>query len=395
MPNVAVLIDAENVLPGFAGQVFRHAEEIGTLTAKEIYGTAAALTSWVEPVLRYAIHPNLTIKASKGKNSSDIALVIGAMDLLVSRQADTVIIASSDSDFSALSVRLRAAGLDVVGMGTEKANPLWRTACTTFVTLEAPTAAKPATQKQQPAAQKPQPAKQPETPPQPAAVPPAQAQPAAKPATTKVAPTHSERIPIIRARITELLRSNSGKMLVSTIFHSLNRLPEYRVDQQGSKRKPLNYLTWLFGDTFYFADSPNGMLISLTPITPAAKEDVKEASGEPGTETSDTAPETTPEPNTDEPAADTANVEEPGTDQAVPAAKDVPEPEASAQELALEDRPLTALSLPSRTINALKNAGLKTVGEVGRLTESELLDIKNIGPAASRQIMQAVQKLLS
>ena len=138
MPNLAVLIDAENVLPIHADQIFTHASTLGTIKVKEIYGAAAALTSWVEPVLKYALHANLTIKASKGKNTSDIALVIGAMDLLVAGNIDTVVIVSSDSDFSALSVRLRSADIEVVGMGTEKANPLWRTACSSFVVLQAP-----------------------------------------------------------------------------------------------------------------------------------------------------------------------------------------------------------------------------------------------------------------
>ena len=153
--NIAILIDAENVLPSHADMIFSHAQSLGTITHKEIFGAASALTSWVTPVLKYAIHPNLTIKASKGKNSSDIALVIGAMDLLVSGGIDTVIIASSDSDFSSLSVRLRNAGVEVVGMGTDKANALWRTACSSFVVLQNQ---KPA----QPVKQQPQQAKQPQ-----------------------------------------------------------------------------------------------------------------------------------------------------------------------------------------------------------------------------------------
>ncbi|MBR1822358.1 MAG: NYN domain-containing protein, partial [Clostridia bacterium] len=134
--NLAILIDAENVLPAHADLIFDHAASLGNIARKEIFGAAQALGAWVSPVLKYAIHPNLTIKASKGKNSSDIALVIGAMDLLVSGGIDCVIIASSDSDFSALSVRLRNAGIEVIGMGMEKSNELWRTACSTFVVLQ-------------------------------------------------------------------------------------------------------------------------------------------------------------------------------------------------------------------------------------------------------------------
>ena len=139
MPNIAVLIDAENVLPAFADQIFTHASSLGTVAYKEIYGAAAALNAWVEPVLKYAMHPNLTIRPSKYKNTSDIALVIGAMDLLnhpAGAGPDVMVIASSDSDFSALSVRLRTGGVEVVGMGTDKSNELWRAACSSFVLLQ-------------------------------------------------------------------------------------------------------------------------------------------------------------------------------------------------------------------------------------------------------------------
>ena len=100
MPNVAVLIDAENVLPIYAHQIFESAAARGTVCSKEIYGAAPALTTWVEPVFEYAIHANLTIKASKWKNSSDIALVIGAMDLLIAGKADTVEVRVYETDES-------------------------------------------------------------------------------------------------------------------------------------------------------------------------------------------------------------------------------------------------------------------------------------------------------
>ena len=218
MPNLAVLIDAENVLPIHADQIFTHASSLGTIHVKEIYGAAAALTSWVEPVLKYALHANLTIKASKGKNTSDIALVIGAMDLLVAGNIDTVVIVSSDSDFSALSVRLRSAGIEVVGMGTEKANPLWRTACSSFVVLQAPSF-RPAPV-QQPARS--QPAAK--AAPKPAA--PKQEQPANPPKKKNdakpVAPTHAGRMSIITAFIREQLEANDGRMAVSALLPALD-----------------------------------------------------------------------------------------------------------------------------------------------------------------------------
>ena len=279
--NIAILIDAENVLPSHADLIFAHAQQLGDITHKEIYGAASALTSWVAPVLKYAIHPNLTIKAAKGKNSSDIALVIGAMDLLVAGGVDCVIIASSDSDFSSLSVRLRNAGIEVVGMGTEKANALWRTACSSFVVLQAAKpaqAAKAEPQKQQSNAQAEQPQKQ-------------QQNNAQKKDAHATAPTHQERVAVIGQLIQKQLEAHGGRMQTSTLFPSLNRLNDYRVDKQGSGKKPLNYLTSTYAGAFRFEDAPDGInWVSLpgveAPATaaqeaPAAPAEVEQPEPEP------------------------------------------------------------------------------------------------------------------
>ena len=162
--DIAILIDAENVEPVYADQIFSYASSIGTVKVKEIYGAGIALNEWASPILQYAIHMNMTLRPNRYKNSSDIALVIGAMDLLAERTAasltaagplpegqrsgqflrepradrviDAIIIASSDSDFSSLAIRLRTAGIEVVGMGNpEKINPTWPIACSSFVPL--------------------------------------------------------------------------------------------------------------------------------------------------------------------------------------------------------------------------------------------------------------------
>ena len=257
--NIAILIDAENVLPAHADLIFGHAQKLGAVVCKEIFGAASALSTWVAPVLKYAIHPNLTIKAAKVKNSSDIALVIGAMDLLVTGGIDCAIIASSDSDFSALSVRLRNAGIEVVGMGTEKSNELWRTACSSFVVL----------QNQKPAQAARQESARQETA--------AQAEPkqngnqrqAAKKPARQVTSTHEERVAVIGKLISKRLESHGGRMQTSVLFPSLNQLPEYRVDRQGSGKKPLNYLTSTYGDTFHFEDAADGQnWVSLPGVDP-------------------------------------------------------------------------------------------------------------------------------
>ena len=288
--NIAILIDAENVLPNHADLIFNHAQSLGTIVYKEIFGVAAALTTWVGPVLKYAIHPNLTIKASKGKNSSDISLVIGAMDLLVTGGIDCAIIASSDSDFSSLSVRLRNAGIEVIGMGTDKANALWRTACSSFVVLQNQ---KPAPQ---PAAQKPaQPAQSAEAPKQSAQQ--------KKNGRAAAAPTHQERVAVIGQLIQKQLESHGGRLQTSTLFPLLNKLPEYQVDRQGSGKKPLNYLTSMYGDRFRFEDTPDGnnwiSLPGVEPEKPAETSDdapaVEAAEETPVVEAQEEAPAVEPE----------------------------------------------------------------------------------------------------
>ena len=359
MPNLAVLIDAENVLPIHADQIFTHASTLGTIKVKEIYGAAAALTSWVEPVLKYALHANLTIKASKGKNTSDIALVIGAMDLLVAGSIDTVVIVSSDSDFSALSVRLRSAGIEVVGMGTEKANPLWRTACSSFVVLQAPSF-RPAPAQQpvrsQPAAK---------TAPKPAA--PKQEQPANPPKkkndTKPVAPTHAGRMSIISAFIKEQLEANDGRMAVSALLPALNGLAEYRVDQQRSKRNAHNYLVRLYGDAFTFEEGEGGSFISLRKNAPEAAAETAEAEEAPA----DALPEI--EAAEQEPAE---SVEEPKEAEPAPTEPEA-QPDEQAQAIAAFGARLVEAGIPDDAAQQIiailnENNNLRTVYNKMRVT---------------------------
>ena len=321
--KLAILIDAENVVASHADLMFAQAEAMGEIACKEIYGTAAALTTWVEPVLKYAIHPNLTIRAAKGKNSSDIALVIGAMDLLLAGGMDTIVIASSDSDFSALSVRLRNAGINVVGMGTEKSNALWRTACTSFIVLDHPAPAP-----------KPQPQARPE--PTPEVVPAAPTQPDPQPETARKsvstrrqsragAPTHRERVSIIEQFIEKRLDSSGGHLQVGTLFTGLNKLPEYRIDRQGSGRKPLNYLSSTYGEHFQFVNSTDGKTwvsrVGDDPLPPGAEplregdapiQDVTDAPAEPEEViVEETAPEIDGETAVIEPESDIGAEAEP------------------------------------------------------------------------------------
>ena len=303
--RVAVLIDAENVVASHADILFSRSAAMGEIVAREIFGTAAALTAWVAPVLKYAIHPNLTIRASKGKNSSDIALVIGAMDLLLMGGVDTIVIASSDSDFSALSVRLRNAGVNVVGMGMEKSNPLWRAACTSFEVLDHPASAP----KADAAAAEP-------------AGEPAQEQPRrgaqARKQGRAASPTHRERVAVIGQFIQKRLDSNGGRIQVGSLFTGLNKLPEYKTDQQNSGRRPLNYLSSTFAEVFQFVNSADGK----TWVSRAGDDPLP-----PGAEPAGDAV------NGEEPAIDTAGGEEPAViEETAPLEDAGAEPSAAAAD---------------------------------------------------------------
>ena len=400
MRTIAVLIDAENVQASFGDKVFSYANSLGNVIVKEIYGVASALGLWVEPVLKYAIHPNLTIKASKFKNTSDISLVIGAMDLLLAGEVDTVIIVSSDSDFSTLSVRLRSAGLEVIGMGTEKVNPLWRTACSSFVILSAQAPQRPVAYTVKPpepeevpvikaqkteekavivpitkpvAVQTPDNVSRPVSEQEqktaalkkqgtPVVVLPESAKLAGNAAAAqpkqprpRAAVTHSDRTAAIRSLITKHLEMNGGKMSITNIFHALNSLPDYHVDQQGSKRKPLNYLMWLFGDVFAFEDG----MIMFPELSKGAK-----LKGEQ--------------------QADRANKDEPeGVKKLLPGA--VPTaPEAEKSESG--DAPAANLSVPGKVIPV--QAPTMTAAEKTNNAEP----VKRIGASPDQNLTAAAEK---
>ena len=377
MPNIAILIDAENVQPTFANQIFDQAQAMGTVICKEIFGAAQALTTWVEPVLKYAIHPNLTIKASKGKNSSDIALVIGAMELLLTHEIDTVILASSDSDFSALSVRLRNAGIQVIGMGMEKSNPLWRTSCSGFTVLQTP--AKPAAQ----SASKQSTAKQ-TAQKQPAQKQAAQKQPAKPAAQSAPKPeeTRESRTAAVRQFIDRQLASHDGRMMVSQLISALNGLKEYRADKRESGKKPQNYLTGAFGEDYDFEINADGA--SWIAAKGAAASAESAAPAEPEAEASAPAEEAPAE---------------------APAAAEPVEPEAAEPEAAEPETAAIAAAEPAEfpdPLAILVDAGIaEDVAQqiVVIFTESESLREaynrlrSTFGAAAGRDYYQKVKEL--
>jgi hypothetical protein len=134
----AVLIDGNNASPAIAPGLFEEIERLGEVTVRRIYGDAASqnLGGWKEIQARYALGWEQQFAWTSGKNASDIALVIDAMDLLHGGRLDGFCLVSSDSDFTRLAIRLRAQGVDVIGIGEQKTPEAFRHACRRFILAE-------------------------------------------------------------------------------------------------------------------------------------------------------------------------------------------------------------------------------------------------------------------
>jgi uncharacterized LabA/DUF88 family protein len=146
--KIAVLIDADNVSEKYIKYIFDEISNHGIPTYKRIYGdwTKPQLAAWKSILLNYSITPIQQYSYTTGKNSTDSALIIDAMDILYSKNVDGFCIVSSDSDFTRLAARLREAGMYVVGMGEKKTPTPFISACEKFKYLEvlASMTAKPA-----------------------------------------------------------------------------------------------------------------------------------------------------------------------------------------------------------------------------------------------------------
>jgi hypothetical protein len=138
LPRFAVLIDADNTSPQIAGGLFEEIAKFGEASVRRIYGdfSSPQLKSWSDILQKYAIDPYQQFAYTKGKNASDIALVIDAMDLLHSGRFDGFCLVSSDSDFTRLASRLREQGADVYGFGAQKTPESFRQACRRFIYTE-------------------------------------------------------------------------------------------------------------------------------------------------------------------------------------------------------------------------------------------------------------------
>jgi hypothetical protein len=136
--HLAVLIDADNASPAVIGDILAEVSKLGTASVKRVYGdfTLPELKGWKAVLADHAIQPIQQFRNTVGKNASDSALIIDAMDLLHTRQLGGFCLVSSDSDFTRLATRIREDGLSVFGFGEKKTPDPFINACNRFVYTE-------------------------------------------------------------------------------------------------------------------------------------------------------------------------------------------------------------------------------------------------------------------
>ncbi|MFA7387115.1 MAG: NYN domain-containing protein [Thiohalobacteraceae bacterium] len=136
--KLAVLIDADNAQPGVVDGLLAEIANYGTANVKRIYGdwTAPGLKGWKEVLLQHSIQPMQQFAYTRGKNATDSAMIIDAMDLLYTGKFDGFCIVSSDSDFTKLASRIRESGLLVYGFGERKTPSPFVSACDKFIYTE-------------------------------------------------------------------------------------------------------------------------------------------------------------------------------------------------------------------------------------------------------------------
>lgn len=136
--KLAVLIDADNIPTTYIKEMMEEIAKYGNPTIKRIYGdwTSPNLGKWKKMLLEHAITPIQQYSYTRGKNATDSAMIIDAMDILYSSKADGFCLVSSDSDFTRLATRLREAGMKVYGLGEKKTPQPFIVACDKFIYIE-------------------------------------------------------------------------------------------------------------------------------------------------------------------------------------------------------------------------------------------------------------------
>lgn len=136
--NLAVLIDGDNIPSDYVREMMEEIAKYGNPTIKRIYGdwTKPTLAKWKKVLLKNAITPVQQYAYTTGKNATDSAMIIDAMDVLYSGQVNGFCLVSSDSDFTRLATRLREAGMKVFGIGEKKTPDSFIVACDKFIYIE-------------------------------------------------------------------------------------------------------------------------------------------------------------------------------------------------------------------------------------------------------------------
>ena len=135
---LAILIDADNTSPKYTRAIFDEIASLGEASVRRCYGdfSSSQMAGWSKVTAEFGLVPHHQPANTVGKNASDIALVIDAMDLMHTGRFDGFVLVSSDSDFTRLASRIREQGLDVYGMGMQKTPDAFRKACKRFIFLE-------------------------------------------------------------------------------------------------------------------------------------------------------------------------------------------------------------------------------------------------------------------
>src|SRR4030043_1649685 len=134
----AVLIDGDNAQASLLPQILAEVSKVGLITIKRIYGdwTTTNMNSWKNSLHKHAIQPMQQFRYTVGKNSTDSAMIIDAMDLLHSNNVGGFCIVASDSDYTRLAIRIREEGFFVIGVGEKKTPEAFTNACNQFIYCE-------------------------------------------------------------------------------------------------------------------------------------------------------------------------------------------------------------------------------------------------------------------
>lgn len=147
--RIAMLIDGDNAQPSLLNRMLSEVGKYGQVTLRRIYGdwTKPNMNGWKDSLNNFAVQPIQQFRYTVGKNSTDSAMIIDAMDILHSGMADAFCIVSSDSDYTRLATRIRESGTFVMGIGEQKTPKPFVNACNVFVFTEILSPKKPAVEK--------------------------------------------------------------------------------------------------------------------------------------------------------------------------------------------------------------------------------------------------------